>query len=114
MLFGSTTKNPQSRFVTEIPKNLVETTGHTAAAPVKTAAQQPAKMNFDPFKKTAPKAATKSASYSVGDMVLHKVFGKGMVTSAEPMGNDTMLEVAFDKVGTKTLMANFCKMEKIS
>ena len=114
MLFGSTTKNPQSRFVTEIPKNLVETTGHTAAAPVKTAAQQPAKMNFDPFKKTQPKAATKSASYSVGDMVLHKVFGKGMVTSAEPMGNDTMLEVAFDKVGTKTLMANFCKMEKIS
>jgi len=29
------------------------------------------------------------------------------------MGNDTMLEVSFDKVGTKTLMANFCKMEKI-
>ena len=114
MLFGSTTKNPQSRFVTEIPKDLVETTGHTASAPIKTAAQQPAKMNFDPFKKTQPKAATKSASYSVGDMVLHKVFGKGMVTSAEPMGNDTMLEVAFDKVGTKTLMANFCKMEKIS
>ena len=28
------------------------------------------------------------------------------------MGNDTMLEVSFDKVGTKTLMANFCKMEK--
>ncbi len=113
MLFGSITKNPQSRFVTEIPKNLIETTGHTAQAPIKTSQPQPAKMNFDPFKKTAPKI-TKSASYSVGDMVLHKVFGKGMVTSAEPMGNDTMLEVAFDKVGTKTLMANFCKMEKIS
>lgn len=28
------------------------------------------------------------------------------------MGNDTMLEVAFDKAGTKTLMANFSKMEK--
>lgn len=113
MLFGSTTKNPQSRFVTEIPKNLVETTGHTAQAPIKTSQSQPVKMNFDPFKKSAPKT-TSSASYSVGDMVLHKVFGKGMVTSAEPMGNDTMLEVAFDNVGTKTLMANFCKMEKLS
>lgn len=30
----------------------------------------------------------------------------------EKMGNDTMLEVAFDKAGTKTLMANFSKMEK--
>ncbi len=113
MLFGSTTKNPQSRFVTEIPKDLVETTGHTASAPIKTA-QQPTKMNFDPFKKSPQKSVSAPAKYSVGDMVLHKVFGKGMVTSAEPMGNDTMLEVAFDKVGTKTLMANFCKMEKIS
>ncbi len=33
--------------------------------------------------------------------------------SAVPMGNDTMLEIAFDKVGTKTLMANFAKMEII-
>ena len=41
------------------------------------------------------------------------VFGTGMVLTATPMGNDTMLEIAFDKVGTKTLMANFAKMEII-
>ena len=45
--------------------------------------------------------------------MLHKVFGTGMIITAQKMGNDTLLEVSFDKVGTKTLMANFCKMEKI-
>ncbi len=114
MLFGSTTHNRESRFATEIPSKLVEKTGFEIKnRPDAFAHSAPAKMNFDPFaKKQAPKAVS-SAKFSVGDMVLHKVFGKGMITSAEPMGNDTMLEVAFDKVGTKVLMANFCKMEKI-
>ena len=36
-----------------------------------------------------------------------------MIVSTEKMGNDTMLEISFDKAGTKKLMANFSKMEKI-
>ena len=39
-----------------------------------------------------------------GDMVEHTAFGKGMVMSVRPMGGDALLEVAFDKVGTKKLM----------
>ena len=39
-----------------------------------------------------------------GDMVEHTAFGKGMVMSLRPMGGDALLEVAFDKVGTKKLM----------
>ena len=116
MLFGHTSHNRESRFATEIPSKLLEKTGNERAFVSAYAQQQqtPTKMNFDPFaKKPAQKSTVSSTKYSVGDMVLHKVFGKGMITSAEPMGNDTMLEVAFDKVGTKTLMANFCKMEKI-
>ena len=49
----------------------------------------------------------------MGDVVMHKLFGKGMIMNAEKMGNDTLLEIAFDKAGTKKLMANFCKMEKL-
>lgn len=52
--------------------------------------------------------------FNVGDCVQHKVFGKGMVMKAEKMGNDTMLEIAFDKAGTKTLMANYCSNMKKS
>ena len=60
-----------------------------------------------------PPAAKSGITYKVGDVVLHKLFGKGMIMTAEKMGNDTLLEIAFDKAGTKKLMANFCKMEKI-
>ena len=40
-----------------------------------------------------------------GDMVEHTAFGKGMVLSVMKMGGDALLEVAFDEIGTKELMA---------
>ena len=40
-----------------------------------------------------------------GDMVVHDTFGRGMILSVLKMGNDAMLEIAFDQVGTKRLMA---------
>jgi len=72
------------------------------------------KSTYNPFaqKKTATTAATGN-TYNVGDRVKHKVFGVGLVIKAEPMGKDTMMEISFDTVGTKTLMANFSKMEKL-
>ena len=48
-----------------------------------------------------------------GDSVRHKSFGSGMVTSVTPVGGDTLLEIAFEKAGTKKIMANFAKMEKL-
>lgn len=116
MLFGSTTRNKPSRFAGEIPSEIIEMQGlernyKTNAADVNL---QSSKLNFNPFvqkKQSAPQSS--GVSYNVGDTVMHKVFGKGMIVSATKMSSDTMLEVAFDKVGTKTLMANFCKMEKI-
>ena len=39
-------------------------------------------------------------------MIQHKAFGRGMVLTVLPMGNDAMLEIAFDGIGTKRLMAN--------
>ena len=121
MLFGSTSFNKESRFVTEIPDELLEKTGesrmfqggavssNTIGVGTKPAsAYNPSKPSF--YQKPAVKSGV---TYSVGDTVLHKIFGKGMIVSAEKMGNDTLLEIAFDKAGTKKLMANFCKMEKI-
>ena len=45
---------------------------------------------------------------------MHKKFGRGMVITAKRYGMDTLLEVAFDSVGTKQLMANFAKLEKVT
>ena len=40
----------------------------------------------------------------------HKTFGQGMITKVSPMGNDAMLEIAFDTVGTKKIMAGYAKL----
>ncbi|MBQ4105418.1 MAG: UvrD-helicase domain-containing protein [Clostridia bacterium] len=116
MLFGSTQHNNVSRFCEEISDSYLNRTGaRKTAQQVDVSSTAP--RHFDPFafnkQRQKPAASGGDNSYSVGDKVMHKVFGVGMIISAESMGNDTMLEVAFDKVGTKKLMANFCKMEKL-
>ncbi len=126
MLFGSTTYNKTSRFVNEISDDLLNFTGEQksfASSAFQYSSQNSEKISigtspnplystgaFGGYKKPAVKNGT---VYKVGDSVLHKVFGRGMIMKAEKMGNDIMLEIAFDKAGTKTLMANFSKMEKI-
>ena len=50
-------------------------------------------------------AGTPAPDFRKGDMVRHKVFGRGMVVSVQKMGGDALLEIAFDNVGTKRLMA---------
>lgn len=123
MLMGHTSYNKVSRFVNEIPPELLNYTGEkkTFASTNGFSASSShisigAGSKFTPNKSfnTFTKPAVKSGTvYKKGDCVFHKVFGKGMIMKIEKMGNDTMLEVAFDKAGTKTLMANFSKMEKI-
>ena len=55
-------------------------------------------------RRTSAPAAASMMQVNQGDMVEHTAFGKGMVMSVRPMGGDALLEVAFDKVGTKKLM----------
>ncbi|NMP36649.1 MAG: UvrD-helicase domain-containing protein [Clostridiales bacterium] len=59
-------------------------------------------------KKNAPQTL-----YKVGDTVAHKAFGTGMILKATPMGNDVLLEIAFDKSGTKKLMGKTAPLEKL-
>ena len=127
MLFGSTTYNKESRFVSEIPDNLLDKTGEERNAPSFASgfgagkAAGSVSISADNRKHgyagkigAYQKPPIKSGvTYNVGDTVLHKICGKGLIMTATKMGNDTLLEIAFDKAGTKKLMANFCKMEKI-
>lgn len=123
MLMGHTSYNKVSRFVNEIPPELLNYTGEkktfastngfsasSSHISISAGSKFTPNKSFNTFTKPAVKSGT---VYKKGDCVFHKVFGKGMIMKTEKMGNDTMLEVAFDKAGTKTLMANFSKMEKI-
>lgn len=126
MIFGMTNRNRVSRFVEEIPETLVEHTRSRdySARPVSMPSFGGAKP-FGEAPKTksvaeaggfTPKPRVKPApagTYRVGDTVLHKAFGTGLIVSATPMANDTLLEVAFDRVGTKKLFANFARLTKV-
>ena len=129
MLYGRTTTNLPSRFVDELPEEVVKRAGSPRPAWQQ---QQPPERRYGSFGRvsiygdeyndfsqvparkkpqkdysihTASKAAPKQ-SFAAGEMVQHKAFGRGMILTVLPMGNDALLEIAFDGVGTKRLMAN--------
>ena len=134
MLFGRTTNNQPSRFAGEIPAELLEQSGRSYLDPAPAGDefdQTPRVSTFrEPYRqgaysgerraytpprpqKTAVRPAFQSAAaasaaslpdYQKGDMLSHKAFGQGMVLSAQKMGGDVLLEIAFDGVGAKRLM----------
>lgn len=127
LMFGSTTHNPPSRFLGEIPQTLTERTGVTSYSSFKRSAESEPYRDFGedftsgkPIKRgfsgaassTKPQtpAAGGGNSFKIGDTVKHKVFGTGVVLSAQKVGNDTLLEIAFENSGTKKLMANYAKL----
>ncbi len=57
--------------------------------------------------------ASVSLDFKVGDTVEHKAFGRGLIVGAGSVGGDMLLEVAFDNVGTKKLMAKMAKLTKV-
>ena len=119
MLFGQTTWNKTSRFAREIPDELVELIDTTVQQKRWTGSSSGPELASGTIRAgglsaVSGTAAPKSAApLHPGDTVSHKIFGKGTVLSASPMANDLLVEVSFDKVGTKKLMANFAKLKKI-
>lgn len=118
MLYGSTSRNPVSRFVNEIPEVYCDISsgrrffqGQSANAIPKQV--RPSGYDYSNVFKapTTAKPAQSGAVYKIGMTVEHKTFGRGLVTAVTPMANDTMLEIAFDSVGTKKLMAGFAKLK---
>lgn len=105
MLYGRTTVNRPSRFIDEIPPELI--TGRKAELPRAAMPEAPARIrqrvSTDSFASRRTQAVL--PDFKKGDMVIHDTFGRGMVLSVLKMGNDAMLEIAFDQVGTKRLMA---------
>ena len=118
MIFGNTSYNKVSRFVRELPeentikqeqKGLGTAVGRGSGTSYNTSAF-PGGSAILSGEQSANSGGEK---FLPGDRVSHKIFGDGMVVSAQNMAGDTMLEVAFDKVGTKKLMANFARIKKI-
>ena len=151
MMFGQTTRNPQSRFIEEVPPEYFKKAPgrSTAGYGYKGYSANYKKPSFSSFggysssysgdfggeeydgpygdaskmssyntsRKISgvskPQAQKVDIDFAIGDTVTHKAFGTGVVVSVTPMGNDNLIEVAFSKAGTKKLMANYAKLEKV-
>lgn len=121
MLFGFTNRNLVSRFVKEIGKDYVEKIDSTVRTDEQNSADEVIVQSAPRYslrselanRKAEQSKKSVNADFSVGERVRHNVFGDGTVISVKKISNDAMLEVAFDSVGTKKLMANFAKITKI-
>ena len=84
--------------------------GYSRPAAPKTPAKQ---INFTgtPAAKTN---ANTTKRYEPGDVVEHKVFGRGTVVAVKPAAGDQIVEIRFEKVGIKKTMANFAPLTKIT
>ena len=151
-IFGSTSYNPVSRFLEEIPEELLEgyeeafeqtsnkegmfkdssytwTYGRKENSNIKTYQankKEPvmaAKTN-DNFafrtaenflnnlgKKTSSTKEVDLSKFEIGVRVFHKKFGEGTINIVEPEGEDLKVDINFDKVGHKRLMARFANLE---
>lgn len=117
MMFGKTQYNPRSRFIDEIPEELVDL-GYMPRYDAEASPRPKKKVISDEFFKKPELTSTiartaPSDKFAVGDRVSHYNFGEGEIISAKPMGADIMYEIIFDRVGTKKLMATYAKLKKI-
>jgi DNA helicase-2/ATP-dependent DNA helicase PcrA len=124
-LFGMTTYNPPSRFLAEIPEELVETdaasrTGGRASmrsAGWESTSWQPAGRDTLHERATRPAGPQSSGAHllgiSVGDDVRHNKWGEGVVLHLEGRGDKTEAVVRFPEVGEKRLLLAWAPLEKL-
>lgn len=146
-MFGSTSCNPVSRFVKEIPENMLEGANEIDSEPENKFKDTNYEWSYGksgnngkvvsykvdiPSSKPEPSFAFKSAEsflaklnskaqgndtdlskYKEGQRIYHKRFGEGNISKIEPEGDDLKLDIQFDKVGHKRLMAKFANLEII-
>lgn len=121
MIFGQTQRNVTSRFIREIGRELINKIDSAAEKRIEedhdnevTEVQSLSlQQQLARDKRQANLSKSESAVYEIGERVRHSIFGDGTIISVKHMANDAMLEIAFEKVGTKKIMANYAKLKKI-
>lgn len=123
MIRGETQYNKMSRFLKEVPPQLLSTGKIVEKEELELPKQNSyvqAKQSFQakPFMISKPvqQFGVKSGeglSYGVGDRVRHMKFGEGTVTAITEGGRDYEVSVDFDSAGTKKMFASFAKLQKV-
>lgn len=120
MMYGSTSYFRPSRFISEIPETLLnfrqessfrQMAGLTDSHGSHNKSKPIVNRGFSGNNSAA--LATGEINFNVGDTVEHNVFGIGVISKMTPMANDALLEIAFQQVGTKKIMAKLAKLKKV-
>jgi DNA helicase-2/ATP-dependent DNA helicase PcrA len=126
MLYGRTMYNAPSRFLREIPAELVEregaarrsggfgrsTFGGGATASGSFAKATPSVTTSAPRGPVVDRDPS-SLDFKAGDKVKHNKWGEGVVVSVKGSGDDTELNIAFPGVGVKRLLARFAPVDRV-
>lgn len=116
MVYGKTSMYKPSRFLEEIPERLLDitdtkNTGAVVNIPTpRENVKMPESSLFGAV--SQPTKPTSMEVFKAGDTVSHKKFGRGIIISATPVGNDIHYEIAFESVGTKNLLGLYAKLTK--
>jgi DNA helicase-2/ATP-dependent DNA helicase PcrA len=113
-LFGRTNMNPVSRFINEIPEELLEPVHKETRTAASFGSQRSPQSARRPVVRPAQNASAGSAAeWKVGDKAEHKKWGTGTVVSVKGDGKSVELDIAFPSpVGIKRLLAEFAPITK--
>lgn len=112
MLYGRSQSNMPSRFLREIPEDLLETPSKQQRQTItpKTSSKQP-KRGFSK-RTTSSKKQVSASDWKIGDKVTHKSWGEGMVSNVNEKNGSVELDIIFKSEGPKRLLAQFAPIEK--
>ncbi|MBL7565950.1 DNA helicase PcrA [Staphylococcus saccharolyticus] len=112
MLFGRSQSNMPSRFLKEIPEDLLEShTGSQRQSILQPKAKPHQKRGFSK-RTTSSEKQVVSSDWKVGDKVIHKAWGEGMVSNVNAKNGSLELDIIFKSEGPKRLLAQFAPIEK--
>ncbi|UXU60372.1 DNA helicase PcrA [Staphylococcus agnetis] len=109
-LFGRSQSNPRSRFLNEIPDDLLATPERKQSSHVAQKRTSP-KRGFSQ-RTVVNKQASTTSDWNVGDKVTHKSWGEGMVSNVNVKNGSVELDIIFKSQGPKRLLAQFAPIEK--
>ncbi|MCG1214362.1 DNA helicase PcrA [Staphylococcus epidermidis] len=109
MLFGRSQSNMPSRFLKEIPEDLLDS--HTGQKRQTISPKYQPKRGFSK-RTTSTKKQVSSSDWKVGDKVMHKAWGEGMVSNVNEKNGSVELDIIFKSEGPKRLLAQFAPITK--
>src|SRR5690625_836170 len=110
MIYGKTESNMRSRFLSEIPEELVEGGVQETPQPIASGSFQ---MNRrGPRTRSRVITNNSGTRFTVGDKVEHKKFGEGIISDIKGEGDSQELDIIFTTVGVKRLLASFAPLTK--